>query len=368
MKACIIIGTRPEIIKLTPIIRYCESNNLSYFILHTGQHYSINLDKLFFQELELPIPKYNLEIGSSFHGKQTGMMLEEIEKVLQEEKPSVVLVEGDTNSVFAGALAAVKLHIPVGHVEAGLRSYNKGMPEEINRILTDHISDFLFCPTEVSKKTALKEGISEEKIFLTGNTIVDSVQQNLQIAKEKSEILRRLNLTPDNYFLVTVHRQENVDDREKLKSILEGFGEMYQIFNIPVVLPIHPRTKKQIEFFSLNVPEGLSIIEPVGFLDFLQLEAKARLILTDSGGVQEEACILKVPCVTLREDTERPETISVGANILAGTDKTKIIECVKGMLTKERSWKNPLGEGNAAEKIINIILNYKTHENNYSFP
>jgi len=286
MQICIILGTRPEIIKMSSIIRECQKRNLEFFILHTNQHYSENLDKIFFEELELSKPKYNLKVGSGTHAEETGKMLIGIEKVLIKEKPDVVLVEGDTNTVLAGALAAVKLHIKVGHIEAGLRSYFREMPEEINRTLADHCSDFLFAPTQNAKKILLQEGIPKKKIFVTGNTIVDAVYQNLKLAKKKSKILNKLNLKKENYFLVTVHRQENVDKKERLKGILEGIGLIYKKFNLPIIYPIHPRSKKMIKKFNLKIPQGVKLIEPIGYLDFLQLEANAKLILTDSGGVQ----------------------------------------------------------------------------------
>ena len=355
MKITIILGTRPEIIKMSPVIRECEKRELEYFILHTGQHYSYNLDRIFFEELELPEAKYNLEVGSGSHAEETGKMLIGIEKVLKEEKPNVVLVEGDTNTVLAGALAASKLHIKVGHVEAGLRSYDRNMPEEINRVLADHVSDYLLAPTEKAKGNLLKEGIEEDKIFVTGNTIVDAVYQNLEIAKRKVGILNKLNLNPEAYFLVTAHRQENVDIKERLKGILDGLELVYNKFNCPIIYPIHPRTKKKIREFGLEVPKGVELIEPLGFLGFLQLEANAKLVLTDSGGVQEETCILRVPCVTLRDNTERPETLEVGSNALVGVNQKKILEGVKIMLSKERDWRNPFGDGKAGERIIKIV-------------
>ena len=356
MKISIILGTRPEIIKMSPIIRYCQEKKLDYFTIHTGQHYSINMDKIFFKELDLPKPKYNLDIGSGSHGKQTGLMLEKIEKILQEEKPDVVLVQGDTNSVLAGALAAAKLHIKVGHVEAGLRSYDRQMPEEINRILTDHISDFLFVPTKRAKEIALQEGIDQKKVFVTGNTIVDAVYQNLTIAEKKSKIMDKLDLKKKGYILITAHRQENVDVKVKLKNILESFKKVHKETKMKLIYPIHPRTRKMIAKFDLKVPKYVDLIEPIGFLDFLVVEANAKAILTDSGGVQEESCILKVPCVTLRENTERPETIEVGGNLLAGTNPIKILKCLKLVLKKQKQWKNPFGDGKAAEKIVNICL------------
>lgn len=355
MKIAIILGTRPEIIKMSPVIRECEKQNSDYFILHTGQHYSYSLDKIFFEDLELPEAEYNLDVGSGSHAEETGKMLIGIEKILKEENPDIILVEGDTNTVLAGALAASKLHIKVGHVEAGLRSYDRIMPEEINRVLADHISDYLFAPTRKVKENLLREGIEEDKIFVTGNTIVDAVYQNLEIAKRKVDILNKLNLNPEEYFLVTAHRQENVDEKERLKGILDGLELVYRKFNYPIIYPVHPRTKKRIKEFGLEIPDGVELIEPIGFLECLQLETNAKLVLTDSGGVQEETCILKVPCVTLRDNTERPETLEMGSNILAGANEKRILFSTKKMLRKKYSWVNPYGDGKAAVKIIDII-------------
>jgi UDP-N-acetylglucosamine 2-epimerase (non-hydrolysing) len=222
MKLAIILGTRPEIIKLSSTIRECQKTNTPYFILHTGQHYSYNMDKIFFQQLELPDAKYNLDVGSGSHGQQTGKMLQGIEEILQKEKPTVVLVQGDTNTVLAGALAAAKLQIKVGHVEAGLRSYDRNMPEEINRVVADHTVDYLFAPTPQTAQILLKEGISENKVFMVGNTVVDALQQNLKIAKTKTDILQQLNVKPDEFMLATSHRQENVDNKTRFQGIIKG--------------------------------------------------------------------------------------------------------------------------------------------------
>lgn len=355
MKICIILGTRPEIIKLSSIIRECQEKHLDFFILHTNQHYSENLDKIFFDELESPQPKHNLRVGSGGHAEQTGKMLIGIEKILLKEKPEIVLVEGDTNTTLAGALAASKIHIKVGHVEAGLRSYFREMPEEINRILADHISDFLFAPTKRAKEILLKEGIPNKKVFITGNTIVDAVYQNLKIAKRKAKILKDLSLEKRKYFLLTAHRPENVDVKNRLKGILEGLELVYKKFDLPLIFPIHPRTKKRIKEFRLEAPKGVRLIDPIGFLEFLQLEANARLVLTDSGGVQEETCILKIPCVTLRDNTERPETLEVGSNMLVGANPQRIYKGVWKMINVKRNWKNPFGDGKSGKRIIKII-------------
>ncbi|MFQ6121925.1 MAG: non-hydrolyzing UDP-N-acetylglucosamine 2-epimerase [Dehalococcoidales bacterium] len=354
MKIAIVLGTRPEIIKMSPVIRELEEKRANFLIIHTGQHYSYNLDRVFFEQLNLPPAKYNLEVGSGSHAEQTAKALIGIEKVLKEEKPDIVLVEGDTNSVLAGALAAVKLHIQVGHVEAGLRSYDREMPEEINRILADHCSDFLFAPTQKARAILLGEGVPEKKIFLTGNTIVDAVYQNLALAREKEDPLSNLHLNPGEYFLVTLHRQGNVDNRARFNPILEGLNRVATKFRQPVIYPIHPRSQKRMNEFDLK-SEKITLIDPVNFLSFLQLESAARLILTDSGGVQEEACILGVPCVTLRDSTERPETIEVGSNILAGASPNRILKCTELMLNRKNAWENPFGDGTAGRRIVKIL-------------
>jgi UDP-N-acetylglucosamine 2-epimerase (non-hydrolysing) len=312
------------------------------------------MDRVFFEQLELPEAKHNLDVGSSSHAQQTGKMLIGIEKILMEEKPDVVLVEGDTNTVLAGALAATKLGIKIGHVEAGLRSYDRGMPEETNRVLADHCSDLLFAPTENAKKILLNEGIPQKKVYVTGNTVVDAVFQNLTLAEKKASVLDHLGLKKDGFFLATVHRQENVDDERQFRGILKGLEMVEEKFRLPVVYPIHPRARKQLTAFQITL-EGLTLVEPLDYLSFLQLESQARLVLTDSGGVQEETCILKVPCVTLRDNTERPETLEVGSNKLVGADPEKYIKGAEAMLKRERSWENPFGDGRAAENIISII-------------
>ena len=354
MKISIILGTRPEIIKMSPIIRECEALGLDFFILHTGQHYSYNMDKVFFEQLKLPDIKYNLDIGSGSHAEQTGRMLIGIEKILHDEEPDVVLVEGDTNTVLAGAIASVKLGISVGHVEAGLRSYDRNMPEEINRILADHSSTFLFSPTEKSRKILLQEGIDKEKIFVTGNTVVDAVIQNLQLSKNNFSFLDKLNLESKNYFLVTIHRQENVDNKTRFRKIMNGLNKVKK-FGFEIIYPIHPRAKKQLELFGLQ-NDAIRLVEPLDYLSFLQIEKNARLVFTDSGGVQEEACILGVPCVTLRDNTERPETLDVGANILAGVEPNEIFEKSKLMLQNLNLWNNPFGDGTAGKQIIQLIM------------
>ena len=355
MKVSVILGTRPEIIKFSPIICEFERLGLDYFILHSGQHYSYNLDRVFFEQLRLPEAKYNLDVGSGSHGLQTGRMLIGIEDVLKRERPDVALVQGDTNTALAGALAAVKLQISVGHVEAGLRSYDRSMPEEINRLLADHCSDLLFAPTVKAKQILLGEGIPESRVYVTGNTVVDALYRNLRLAEKRSEVLNSLGLEKRKFFLVTVHRQENVDDKERFSKILEGLKLVHERFGFPIVYPVHPRAAKRMREFNLK-PKGIRLIDPLDYLSFLLLESCARLVLTDSGGVQEETCILRVPCVTLRYNTERPETLEIGSNILAGAEPNVIVEKTEFMLKRRRDWPNPFGDGKAGIRITKILI------------
>jgi UDP-N-acetylglucosamine 2-epimerase (non-hydrolysing) len=313
------------------------------------------MDRVFFEQLGLPNAKYNLRVGSGDDGQQTGKALIGIEKVLLIEKPDIILVEGDTNTVLAGALAAVKLGVKVGHVEAGLRSYDKRMPEEVNRVLTDHCSDYLFAPTEKSKRALLAEGICEEKIFVTGNTIVDAVFQNLEISRGRRNVLNDLGISSRDYVLATIHRQENVDDEGRFRCIMKGLESVQRELGLEVIYPIHPRSRKRLKLFGIK-PNCVKLMEPFDYLGFLQLESNARLVLTDSGGVQEEACVLGVPCVTLRDNTERPETLEVGSNVLAGTNPNEIVAKAKLMLDKSNCWENPFGDGKAARRIIETLV------------
>jgi UDP-N-acetylglucosamine 2-epimerase (non-hydrolysing) len=312
------------------------------------------MDKVFFEQLHLPHAKFNLDVGSGSHGMQTGKMLQGIEEILQKENPDVVLVQGDTNTVLAGAIAASKLEIKVGHIEAGLRSYDRHMPEETNRVLADHCSDYLFAPTGRSQTILLHEGIDAKKIFLVGNTVVDAVKENLEIAKSKSNASETLGVEPGRFILATAHRAENVDDKTRFKGIITGLQKVQTEFGLPLIYPIHPRAKKQLQTFGLDT-HGISLVDPLDYLGFLQLESMARLVLSDSGGVQEEACILGVPCVTLRDNTERPETLDVGSNILAGADPERILEAAKASVGKKKAWVNPFGDGKTAQKIIHIL-------------
>lgn len=364
---CVVVGTRPGIVKMSSIIKELKKKNLESFVLHTGQHYSYEMDKKFFEDLGLPSPLHHLQPGrqGSLHGEQTARMLLGIESVLVKEKPRLVLVCGDANTNLAGALAARKLQIEVGHVESGLRSNDWRMPEEHNRVIIDHISEYLFAPTRQSKENLIKDNV-KGKIFVTGNTIVDALIEHIAIAEDRSDVLRRLQLKRKGFILVTCHREENVDDEKNLKDILDGITLIGSKLKVPIVFPVHPRTLKRLEGFNIknrltDIPH-LKVIVPVGYLDFLLLLHSALLIITDSGGIQEESCILRVPCVTLRENTERRETVDVGANIIAGTEPKRILDAAQKMLKRKQNWINPFGDGKAAERIVDIISGRQVNE------
>lgn len=338
---------------MMPLVKECQKRCLEFEVLHSGQHYSFEMDRVFFSQLTLPEPDHALEVGSGDHGEQSAKILSGCERVFKTSQPEVVLVQGDTNTVMAASLAAVKLGIPVGHVEAGLRSYDRTMPEEINRVISDHISSYLFAPTEQSRDNLAKEGLLSG-VHVTGNTIVDSVERIRTIAKRDSKIMDRLGLEKDNFILATTHRAENVDSSERLQRIITGINSVSEELGIPAVLPIHPRTKKMLEKNLIDTGT-IRIIEPIGVIEFVSLEANAAICMTDSGGVQEEACILGTPCLTMRENTERPETITVGANMLVGTDVSMMVQSAKQMVQSKRGWENPFGDGRASERIIDLI-------------
>ncbi|MFH1411724.1 MAG: UDP-N-acetylglucosamine 2-epimerase (non-hydrolyzing) [Candidatus Omnitrophota bacterium] len=364
-KIAFIFGTRPEIIKMSPIIRQCIKNKIPFFMVHTGQHYSHSMSDLFLEELKLPEPDYNLKIRSKAphrQGEHTGKMMVKLDEILLKEMPSVVLVQGDTNSALAGALTASKIsttkaftgfEIKVGHVEAGLRSYDRTMPEEINRVIIDHLSDYLFVPSVDAKKIVLSEGIKKEKIWVTGNTIVDAAYHARDLNANTRD--KRRWTKGEGYILLTLHRQENVDDKIRLKKILQGVEQVSKKHKLTVIFPIHPRTMNKIEIFKIAMPRSVDIVKPKGFLDFIRLESRADLILTDSGGLQEEACALRIPCVTLRNSTERPETVDAGANMVAGIEPENIVRCADRMLSAKKNWGNPFGSGKAAIKILDIL-------------
>lgn len=355
-KIAFILGTRPEIIKMAPVIRECERLGIDFFLTHTNQHYSIEMDHMICQDLKLVKPHYELEIGSGSHGDQTGRMLSSIEKVLIKENPTHVLVHGDTNTTLAGALAARKLLMKVGHVEAGLRSRDMTMPEEVNRIITDDISDYLFAPTIEANNNLIAEGKSVSKVFVVGNTVVDAVQEHILLAEERSKIMQELNIKTKEFFLVTAHRPANVDDKEVLQKLTEGLEEVALKYNQPIVFPIHPRTQKMFDSFKIKISNNIKCTPPVGYFDMLLLIKNAKLIFTDSGGLQEEACILRTPCVTLRDNTERPETLNVGSNILAKREVQDILNKTEIMLKIDTDWENPFGDGTTSKKILKHLL------------
>jgi UDP-N-acetylglucosamine 2-epimerase len=379
MKIVTIVGARPQFIKAGAVNRRIEKSNkrrkrIREIWVHTGQHYDYLMDRVFFEELKLPKPGYHLGVGSGSHAKQTGLMLERIEMVLEKERPEMVIVYGDTNSTMAGALAAAKLKIPVAHVEAGLRSYNPTMPEEINRLLTDHLSTFLFCPTDQAVRNLLKEGIKDgggRTVKNVGDVMYDSILYYSKIAEKRSTILKHLGFdtrheTRDtSYYLATLHRAENADDPKRLTSVCRALNEIGK--RTPVVLPLHPRTKKKIKVSRLfSEFKNIKFIEPVSYLDMLTLEKNAKAVLTDSGGVQKEAYWLRVPCITLREETEWVETIQSGWNVLTGTEAKRILREV-GRSEKRR--RHPegdkiFGDGKAGEKIVQILGRYSGHRMN----
>lgn len=348
----VVLGTRPEIIKLAPVVAACSKHDVPCTIVHTGQHYSDNLDSVFFERFDLPEPDYHLGVGSGTHGQQTGEMIIETERVIREVSPETVLVQGDTNSVLACAIAASKLDVELGHVEAGLRSYDREMPEEINRVVADHVAETLFAPTERSRQNLLSEGIPESRIEVTGNTVVDALYRHRAVARRESTVLEELGLEGRAFFLMTLHRAENVDDRSRFRMLLLSTSRAARKHDVPIIYPVHPRARDRLERFELEVPDRIRLIEPADYVDFLRLEDAAKLVLTDSGGVQEEACVLGTPCVTLRDSTERPETVAVGANVLSDPDPVAVLQNVNDMIDTDNDWENPFGDGNAGERIL----------------
>lgn len=350
MKILTVVGARPQFIKAAPVSKALREVGIEEFLLHTGQHYDHQMSQIFFDEMGIPRPDANLEVGSGSHGWQTGQMLTGIEEVLLKEKPDWVLVYGDTNSTLAGALAAVKLRIPVAHVEAGLRSFNREMPEEHNRVLTDHCADLLFCPTQTAVDNLAKEGVTAG-VHRVGDTMYDAVLQFAEVARQRSTILHDLNLEPKSYLLATVHRPYNTDNPENLRNILSAFLEI----NEPIIFPVHPRTRKALERSTFNVqPSNIRLIEPAGYLDMLALEQNARLIMTDSGGMQKEAYFFGVPCITLRPETEWVETVEAGWNAIVEANKEKIVEKVCNFKPAAQP-PRVFGDGNAAYQIASLL-------------
>ncbi|MBM4175165.1 MAG: UDP-N-acetylglucosamine 2-epimerase (non-hydrolyzing) [Ignavibacteria bacterium] len=357
-KVISVVGARPNFMKVAPLHRAFQKYNdqVQHLICHTGQHYDVNMSKVFFEELELPKPDFYLGVGSGSHAEQTAKIMIEFEKVLLKEKPNLVIVVGDVNSTVACSLVAVKLGIKVAHVEAGLRSFDRTMPEEINRLLTDSIADYLFI-TEVSGVQNLSnEGIDEGKVFFVGNCMIDSLINYLPKI-DRSKILTEMSLASREYIVVTLHRPSNVDDPSNIKEIFSQFSSLAE--NYKIVFPIHPRTRKNLEHAGLtDIHKNILLIDPIGYIDFVNLVKNSALVLTDSGGIQEETTYLKIPCLTLRDNTERPITTTLGTNKLIGTNYNKIYDEAHSRLNKKQTDSSipPLWDGKAGERIAEILV------------
>ncbi len=388
MKILSIIGARPQFIKAAIVSRKIREEGIKEILVHTGQHYDFNMSDIFFQELNLPKPDYHLGVGSGGHGEQTGKMLLEIEKVLLQQKPDVALVYGDTNTTLGGSLAAAKLHIPVAHIEAGLRSYNRSMPEEINRVLTDHCSDILFCPTETAVKNLQKEGfinvIGDGKlvdddfslaqralglplVINVGDAMLDIALDVKKLIEKKTDgekrVLERYFLRAKDYILVTIHRADNTDNKENLQNIMEALKEITRS-GLKIFFPAHPRTKKALERFNLisDVPQNLIVSEPISYVEIIALESNAKLIITDSGGLQKEAYFFEVPCIIPRDETEWTELVEIGWNKVVGTAKENLVNAVLSTLNEDTPNRQRIdfyGQGRASEKIVKVLLSYK---------
>lgn len=359
MKVVAIVGARPQFVKAAVVSRALRTAGIQEILVHTGQHYDDNMSRVFFEEMQIPEPDHHLGIGSGSHGAQTGKMLEAIEQVLTETRPDYVLVYGDTNSTLAGALAAAKLHIPVAHVEAGLRSFNRRMPEEINRVLTDHLSALLLTPTATADTNLQNEGI-QKGVHRVGDVMYDAVLFYRDLARKNADVLSSLNLQSKKFALATIHRAENTDDPQRLGEIFSALKQIAADF--PIVLPLHPRTKKILESetgsrsASPMAIANLHLIAPVSYLNMLALESEAKVVLTDSGGVQKEAFFFGVPCVTLREETEWVETVEAGWNTIVGPSAPKIVAAARSSKMGKRDV-HPFGTGDAGQKIAQILLN-----------
>jgi UDP-GlcNAc3NAcA epimerase len=350
-----IVGARPQFIKAAVVSRVIrETGEINEIIVHTGQHYDENMSDIFFDELDIPKPDYNLAIGSGSHGMNTGRMIEAIETVLESVKPSLIMVYGDTNTTLAAAVAASKMHIPIAHVEAGLRSFNRRMPEEINRVLTDHVSSLLFAPSDTAVQNLANEGIKGEKVINVGDVMFDAAKYYAALSEKRSNILELLNLQTGDYFLLTMHRQENTDIQERLLGIFEGLKDS----NCRIIWPIHPRTAKMLKSFNIKVPEIIQLIDPVGYLDMVLLEKNAKLIITDSGGVQKEAFYHSIPSITLRDETEWVELVKLGVTQVVGANPDLIRSSIKEMTNKQIPNDAIYGTGDAGNVIKSSIINY----------
>lgn len=349
MKICTVVGARPQFVKAAPLSRALRERNTE-ILIHTGQHYDHAMSDVFFEELGIPTPEHHLGIGGGSHGAQTGAMLAKIEDVLLAERPDAVLVYGDTNSTLAGALAAVKLHIPVAHVEAGLRSYDRRMPEEVNRVLADSISEWLFVPSEGSVENLRKEGVTKG-VVVVGDVMIDALRINTPRALVTSKVRATLGLDGAPYYLATIHRPSNSDVRENLVSIFDAFKAIEK----KVVFPVHPRTRANLARMNVQAPTNVQLVEPLGYLDMLAAVKGASGVMTDSGGLQKEAYYLQVPCITLRETTEWVETVDSGWNVLTGPDTAAIVAAVRKFETRPASHPELFGDGHAAERIVSHL-------------
>lgn len=351
-----IIGTRPEIIKMAPVVKALDSLAHDHVLVHSGQHYDVMMDRIFFLDLELREPDLQFELKDQPPHVQVATTIRHVSRATKDA--DLVVVHGDTNTTVAGALLANKQGRPLAHVEAGIRSFDKSMPEEINRIVADQLSGLLFAPTEISRENLKRENVTEG-VHVVGNSVIDALQANIGLAERRSKILNRLELTPQGYLLLTFHRAENVDTPSGLGRALDAFEAAARAAELPVVFPIHPRTAKQLKRFGLEKRaddiQVLRRIEPTGYLDMLVLEKNAALVMTDSGGLQEESCFLHVPCITLRENTERPETLDIGANVLTGADPKRVADGVRRQLSHSRDWSNPFGDGTTGGKIAGFV-------------
>jgi UDP-GlcNAc3NAcA epimerase len=353
-KLITIVGARPQFVKAAVVSREISNNcsSIKEVIIHTGQHFDNNMSEVFFEELKIPKPNYNLEVGGGTHGQNTGRMIEKIEEVLLMEKPECILVYGDTDSTLAGAIAAVKLHIPIAHVEAGLRSFNNYMPEEINRIITDRISEILFTPSNFATQNLINEGISVDKIHQVGDIMYDAAKYYSSIYDYEDILENKFNLTQQNYHLATIHRAENVDNKNIISEIIKGFAKSNQ----KIVWPIHPRTKKRVEEYGIELPSNIIVFPPLGYLDMILLEKNAKSIITDSGGVQKEAFFHGVPCITIRNETEWIELVELGVNKLINVDADVIASAIINFCPTFVT-SNIYGDGNTSKKIVHLINN-----------
>ncbi len=351
-----IIGTRPEIIKMAPVVKALDRLDHDHVLVHSGQHYDLMMDRIFFRDMQLREPDEQFELKEQPPHLQVATTMRQVADATKGA--DLVIVHGDTNTTAAGALLARKQDRPLAHVEAGIRSFDKTMPEEINRIVADQLSDLLFAPTSTSEKNLRQENVTSG-IHVVGNSVIDALTQNLPIAAKKSDVLSRLGLRPRGYLVLTFHRAENVDSKEQLAKALDAFEAAARESALPIVFPIHPRTAKRLREFGLekraDALTSLRRIEPTGYLDMLMLEKDAAIVMTDSGGLQEESCFFRVPCVTLRENTERPETLAIGANVLAGIDPARVGAAVRKQLGVKRDWPNPYGDGTTGTKIAEQV-------------